>query len=132
MDEAAAKLRMEMNSKPEELDMLDRKIIQLEIEIQAIKKENDEKKLNLLKEELANLQAQRTELNARWSEEKGKADEVQQAKKKIEELKLQAEKAERSGDYETVARIRYESLKQEEDKLKGLESQLAEENRTNW
>jgi len=127
MDEAAAKLRMEMNSKPEELDMLDRKIIQLEIEIQAIKKENDEKKLNLLKEELANLQAQRTELNARWSEEKGKADEVQQAKKKIEELKLQAEKAERSGDYETVARIRYESLKQEEDKLKGLESQLAEE-----
>ena len=127
MDEAAAKLRMEMNSKPEELDMLDRKIIQLEIEIQAIKKENDEKKLNLLKEELANLQAERTELNARWSEEKGKADEVQQAKKKIEELKLQAEQAERSGDYETVARIRYESLKKEEDKLKELETQLAEE-----
>lgn len=127
MDEAAAKLRMEMNSKPEELDMLDRKIIQLEIEIQAIKKENDEKKLNLLKEELANLQAERTELNARWSEEKGKADEVQQAKKKIEELKLQAEQAERSGDYETVARIRYESLKKEEDKLKELETQLADE-----
>lgn len=127
MDEAAAKLRMEMNSKPEELDTLDRKIIQLEIEIQAIKKENDEKKLNLLKEELANLQAERTELNARWSEEKGKADEVQQIKKKIEELKLQAEQAERSGDYETVARIRYESLRQEEDKLKEMESQLAEE-----
>jgi len=127
MDEAAAKLRMEMNSKPEELDILDRKIIQLEIEIQAIKKESDEKKLNLLKEELANLQAERTELNARWSEEKGKADEVQQSKKKIEELKHQAEQAERAGDYETVARIRYESLKQEEDKLKKLEAQLAEE-----
>lgn len=127
MDEAAAKLRMEMNSKPEELDILDRKIIQLEIEIQAIKKESDEKKLNLLKEELANLQAERTELNARWSEEKGKADEVQQSKKKIEELKLQAEQSERAGDYETVARIRYESLKQEEDKLKKLEAQLAEE-----
>lgn len=127
MDEAAAKLRMEMNSKPEELDILDRKIIQLEIEIQAIKKESDEKKLNLLKEELANLQAERTELNARWSEEKGKADEVQQSKKKIEELKHQAEQSERAGDYETVARIRYESLKQEEDKLKKLESQLAEE-----
>ncbi|MGB3454221.1 MAG: ATP-dependent chaperone ClpB [Moheibacter sp.] len=127
MDEAAAKLRMEMNSKPEELDILDRKIIQLEIEIQAIKKESDEKKLNLLKEELANLQAERTELNARWSEEKGKADEVQQSKKKIEELKHQAEQSERAGDYETVARIRYESLKQEEDKLKKLEAQLAEE-----
>ncbi|MDX9705099.1 MAG: ATP-dependent chaperone ClpB [Weeksellaceae bacterium] len=127
MDEAASKLRMEMNSKPEELDVLDRKIIQLEIEIQAIKKENDEKKLNLLKEELANLQEERTELNARWSEEKGKAEEVQQAKKKIDELKLQAEQAERAGDYETVARIRYESLKQEQEKLRQLEIQIAEE-----
>lgn len=127
MDEAAAKLRMEMNSKPEELDVLDRKIIQLEIEIQAIKKENDEKKLNLLKQDLANLQDERTKLNARWSDEKGKADEVQQSKKKIEDLKLKAEQAERAGDYETVARIRYESLKKEEDNLKTLEVQLAEE-----
>lgn len=127
MDEAASKLRMEMNSKPEEIDQLDRKIIQLEIEIQAIKKEGDEKKLNLLKEELANLQEQRTELNAKWMEEKSKADQVQDAKKKIEELKIQAEQAERGGDYETVARIRYESIKQEEAKLHELEAQMAEE-----
>lgn len=127
MDEAASKLRMEMNSKPEEIDQLDRKIIQLEIEIQAIKKEGDEKKLNLLKEELANLQEQRTELNAKWLEEKGKADQVQEAKKKIDELKIQAEQAERAGDYETVARIRYESIKQEEEKLSVLEQQIAEE-----
>lgn len=127
MDEAASKLRMEMNSKPEELDTIDRKIIQLEIEIQAIKKEGDEKKLNLLKEELANLQEERNELNAKWLEEKGKADQVQEAKKKIDELKIQAEQAERTGDYETVARIRYESLKQEEEKLKELEYQIANE-----
>ncbi len=127
MDEAASKLRMEMNSKPEEIDNLDRKIIQLEIEIQAIKKEGDDKKLNLLKEELANLQEQRTELNAKWLEEKGKADQVQEAKKKIDELKIQAEQAERAGDYETVARIRYESIKQEEEKLHELEHQMAEE-----
>lgn len=127
MDEAASKLRMEMNSKPEEIDTLDRKIIQLEIEIQAIKKEGDEKKLNLLKEELANLQEQRTELNAKWLEEKGKADQVQEAKKKIDELKIQAEQAERAGDYETVARIRYESIKTEEEKLHQLEQQIAEE-----
>jgi ATP-dependent Clp protease ATP-binding subunit ClpB len=127
MDEAASKLRMEMNSKPEEIDQLDRKIIQLEIEIQAIKKENDEKKLNLLKEELANLQEQRSELNAKWLEEKSKADQVQETKKKIDELKLQAEQAERAGDYETVARIRYESIKQEESKLVELEKQMAEE-----
>ncbi len=127
MDEAASKLRMEMNSKPEELDAIDRKIIQLEIEIQAIKRENDEKKLNLLKEELANLQEQRNELNAKWLEEKGKADQVQEAKKKIDELKIQAEQAERAGDYETVARIRYESIKQEEEKLHQLEHQIAEE-----
>lgn len=127
MDEAASKLRMEMNSKPEELDIIDRKIIQLEIEIQAIKKENDEKKLNLLKEELANLQEERNELNAKWLEEKSKADQVQEAKRKIDELKIQAEQAERAGDYETVARIRYESLKQEEEKLQQLEKQIAEE-----
>ena len=127
MDEAASKLRMEMNSKPEELDIIDRKIIQLEIEIQAIKKENDDKKLNLLKEELANLQEERNELNAKWLEEKGKADQVQEAKRKIDELKVQAEQAERAGDYETVARIRYESLKQEEEKLQNLEKQMAEE-----
>ncbi|MFV0303859.1 MAG: ATP-dependent chaperone ClpB [Moheibacter sp.] len=130
MDEAASKLRMEMNSKPEELDKLDRKIVQLEIEVQAIKKENDDKKLNLLKEELANLQEERTELNAKWLDEKGKADEVQITKKHIEELKVQAEQAERSGDYETVARIRYESLKQEEAKLKDLEHQVAEDGST--
>lgn len=127
MDEAASKLRMEMNSKPEELDIIDRKIIQLEIEIQAIKKEADDKKLMLLKEELANLQEERSELNAKWTEEKSKADQVQDVKSKIDELKLQAEQAERIGDYETVARIRYESLKQQEEKLKELENQIAEE-----
>lgn len=128
MDEAASKLRMEMNSKPEEIDQLDRKIIQLEIEIQAIKRENDEKKLNLLKEELANLQEQRSELNAKWMEEKEKADQVQETKKKIEDLKFQAEQAERAGDYETVARLRYESIKQEENKLHELEQLMANEN----
>lgn len=127
MDEAASKLRMEMNSKPEEIDQLDRRIIQLEIEIQAIKRENDEKKLNLLKEELANLQEQRNVLNAKWLEEKSKADQVQETKKRIEELKHQAEQAERAGDYETVARIRYETLKQEESKLHELELQMADE-----
>src|SRR5690606_38966608 len=127
MDEAASKLRMEMNSKPEEIDNLDRKIIQLEIEIQAIKKENDEKKLNLLKEELANLQEQRTALSAKWLEEKGKADQVQEATKEIDELKIQAEHAERAGDYEAVARIRYEAIKQEEEKLRELERQIAGE-----
>lgn len=127
MDEAASKLRMEMNSKPEEIDQLDRRIIQLEIEIQAIKRENDEKKLNLLKEELANLQEQRNVLNAKWLEEKSKADQVQETKKRIEELKHQAEQAERAGDYETVARIRYETLKQEESKLHELEHQMADE-----
>lgn len=127
MDEAASKLRMEMNSKPEELDIIDRQIIQLEIEIQAIKKESDEKKLNLLKEELANLQEARSDLNAKWSEEKGKADQMQQTKKNIDDLKNQAEQAERAGDYETVARIRYESLQQEEEKLKALEAQMAAE-----
>lgn len=127
MDEAASKLRMEMNSKPEELDIIDRKIIQLEIEIQAIKKEDDEKKLMLLKEELANLQEERSELNAKWTEEKSKADQVQQVKSEIDELKLQAEQAERIGDYETVARIRYESLKQQGEKLNELERQIAEE-----
>ena len=127
MDEAASKLRMEMNSKPEELDVLDRRIIQMEIELQAIKKEADEKKLNLLKAELANLQEERIELNAKWSEEKGKADQVQQIKKRIDDLKIQAEQAERAGDYETVARIRYESIKKEEESLQVLEKQMAEE-----
>ena len=81
----------------------------------------------LLKEELANLQEERSELNAKWTEEKSKADQVQDVKSKIDELKLQAEQAERIGDYETVARIRYESLKQQEEKLKELENQIAEE-----
>src|SRR5699024_9013776 len=103
MDEAASKMRMEINSKPEELDVLDRKILQLEIEIEAIKRENDDEKLKSLKGELAELKDQRSELNARWKSEKEVADNVQKAKTDIEEYKLEAKRAEREGDYEKVA-----------------------------
>ena len=94
MDEAAARLRMEINSKPEELDVLDRKIMQLEIEIEAIKREKDESKLKTLRSDLANLKEERNELNARWKSEKEVVDNIQNAKKEIEEFKLEAEKAE--------------------------------------
>ena len=112
MDEAASKLRMEINSKPEELDVLDRKIMQLEIEIEAIKRENDETKLKSLHLELANLKEERNELNARWQSEKEVVDNVQTLKTQIEEFKLEAERAEREGDFGKVAELRYGKIKE--------------------
>ncbi len=117
MDEAAAKIRMEINSKPEELDVLDRKVMQLEIEIEAIKRENDTKKLKFLKEELANFKEKRNEINAKWTSEKEIIDRVQSSKEQIEKFKLEAERAERDGNYGLVAEIRYGKIKLEEEKL---------------
>ena len=110
MDEAASKLRLEINSKPEELDDLDRKIIQLEIEREAIQREDDPKRLNLLKQELASLNEKRTALGAQWSAEKEAVERIQRAKEDVERLKLEAEQAERNGDYAKVAEIRYGKL----------------------
>ncbi|MBL4939966.1 MAG: ATP-dependent chaperone ClpB [Lutibacter sp.] len=126
MDESAAKLRMEINSKPEELDILDRKVMQLEIEIEAIKREKDEKKLTTLKKELANLKEDRNEINAKWVSEKELIDSTQEAKEAIENLKLEAEQAERDGDYGKVAEIRYGKIKQEQEKLHALQKKLIE------
>ena len=124
MDEAAAKLRMEINSKPEELDVLDRKIMQLEIEIEAIKRENDKKKLKTLREELANFKEERNEINAKWINEKEVVDNVQTTKDNIENYKLEAEKAEREGNYGLVAEIRYGKIQEEEEKLAQLQIDL--------
>lgn len=126
MDEAASKLRMEINSKPEELDVLDRKVTQLEIEIEAIKRENDEAKLKTLKSDLANLKEERNELNARWMNEKSAVDSIQTAKSNIEQFKLEAERAEREGDYGKVAEIRYGKIKEAQEQLELLQKQLDE------
>ncbi|MBT8255985.1 MAG: AAA family ATPase, partial [Bacteroidia bacterium] len=126
MDEAASKLRMEINSKPEELDVLDRKIMQLEIEIEAIKREKDEAKLKNLRSELANLKEERNELNAKWKSEKEVVDNIQNTKKDIEEFKLEAERAEREGNFGKVAELRYGKIKEAQEKLSELEKQLAE------
>ncbi|MBK5212396.1 MAG: ATP-dependent chaperone ClpB [Flavobacteriaceae bacterium] len=126
MDEAASKLRMEINSKPEELDVLDRKIMQLEIEIEAIKREKDETKLKALHADLANLKEERNELNARWQSEKEVVDNVQNLKTQIEDYKLEAERAERDGDFGKVAELRYGKIKDAQTALSKLETQLAE------
>lgn len=126
MDEAASKLRMEINSKPEELDVLDRRIMQLEIEIEAIKREKDEAKLKMLRAELANLKEDRNELNARWQNEKGVVDNIQNLKSEIENYKLEAERAEREGDYGKVAEIRYGKIKEAQEKLEKLQETVAE------
>lgn len=124
MDEAASKLRIEINSKPEELDVLDRKVMQLEIEIEAIKREQDESKVKLLQADLANLKEDRNELNAKWQSEKQVVDNVQALKKQIEEFKLQAERAERDGDFGKVAELRYGKIKDAQDALFLLEEDL--------
>ena len=124
MDEAAAKLRMEINSKPEELDVLDRKVMQLEIEIEAIKREKDTKKLKSLQEELANYKEKRNEVNAKWTSEKEIVDKVQSTKENIEKYKLEAERAERDGNYGLVAEIRYGKIKMEEEKLAEFQKEL--------
>ncbi|MHC5354093.1 ATP-dependent chaperone ClpB [Myroides sp. LJL115] len=117
MDEAAAKLRMEINSKPEELDVLDRKVMQLEIEIEAIKREDDEDKLKSLGLELANLKEERNDLFTKWQSEKEVVDRVQNIKQEIEQYKAEAEKAEREGDYGKVAELRYGKIKDSQEAL---------------
>ncbi len=126
MDEAASKLRMEINSKPEELDVLDRKIMQLEIEIEAIKRENDEAKLKILGLELANLKEERNEIFAKWKSEKEVVDNIQNTKVEIENFKLEAERAEREGDYGKVAEIRYGKIKEAQERLDNWQIQLQE------
>lgn len=117
IDEAAAKLRMEINSKPEELEMIERKIMQLEIEREAIKREGDDHKLKKLNEEIANLNEDRNQLNAKWKQEKEIVEQIQKIKAEIEHLKYEAEQAERNGDYGKVAEIRYGKIKTAEDNL---------------
>jgi ATP-dependent Clp protease ATP-binding subunit ClpB len=124
MDESAAKLRMEINSKPEELDVLDRKIRQLEIEIEAIKREKDEAKLKLLKSDLAELKEERNSLNAKWKTEKDLVDNIQRIKTDIEHFKLDAERAEREGDYGQVAEIRYGKIKNAQEELEKYQKQV--------
>ncbi|SDI49751.1 ATP-dependent chaperone ClpB [Winogradskyella thalassocola] len=128
MDEAASKLRMEINSKPEELDVLDRKIMQLEIEHEAIKREKDETKLKSLKADLANLKEERNELNAKWISEKEVVDNVQNIKQEIENFKIEAERAERDGDYGKVAEIRYGKIKEATEQLEKFQKELSEQN----
>jgi len=126
MDEAAAKLRMEINSKPEELDVLDRKVMQLEIEIEAIKREKDEIKLKSLRSDLANIKEERNAISAKWKSEKKVVDAIQNIKTEIEGFKLEAEIAERDGNFGKVAELRYGKIKEANEKLTNLEIQLAE------
>jgi ATP-dependent Clp protease ATP-binding subunit ClpB len=126
MDEAASKLRMEINSKPEELDVLDRKIMQLEIEIEAIKREKDESKLKVLGMDLANLKEDRNEIYVKWKSEKDVVDNIQAVKTEIEDFKYEAERAERDGDYGKVAEIRYGKIKEAQERLDALVKQLQE------
>ncbi|MFN5772273.1 ATP-dependent Clp protease ATP-binding subunit, partial [Flavobacterium sp.] len=126
MDEAASKLRMEINSKPEELDVLDRKIMQLEIEIEAIKREQDETKLKSLGLDLANLKEERNEIFAKWKSEKEVVENIQNVKQSIEDFKLEAERAEREGDYGKVAELRYGKIKEAQEQLNALQTQLQE------
>ena len=124
IDEAASKLRIEMNSKPEELDSLDRKIRQIEIEMVAIKREKENDKVEQLNKELSNLKEERNTIYARWSQEKELVDKIQFNKEEIENHKLQADKAERDGDYATVAELRYGKIKISQENLKKLNKEL--------
>lgn len=124
IDESAAKLRVEMNSMPEELDELERKIRQLEIEREAIKRENDEVKMKELSTDLSNLAVQRDTLKAKWQREKDIVEKLQNAKSQIENLKLQAEQAERNGEYGKVAEIRYGKVQEQEKAIQDLTQQL--------
>jgi ATP-dependent Clp protease ATP-binding subunit ClpB len=126
IDEAASKVRMEINSKPEELDELERKILQLEIERAALKRENDTKKIELLEKDLANLTEQRDAFRAKWQAERDIVDSIQKNKEAIENFKIEAEQAERSGDYGKVAEIRYGKIKEIEAILEKDKSRLAE------
>jgi ATP-dependent Clp protease ATP-binding subunit ClpB len=124
IDESAAKLRLEMNSMPEELDKLERQIRQLEIEREAIKRENDETKLKELNTDIANLSVERDTLKAKWKDEKEIVEKVQNAKAEIENLKLQAERAEREGNYGLVAEIRYGKIQEQEKFIDDYSKQL--------
>ena len=126
IDEAAAKLRLEIDSLPEELDELERKIRQLEIEREAIKRENDKEKVKLLSEEIANLNEQRNQLKAAWLQEKELINQITTEKENIERYKLEAEQAEREGDYGKVAELRYGKVKQAEERIEQLKAKLDE------
>lgn len=126
LDEAASKLRLEMDSVPEELDELNRRIMQLEIEREAIKRENDQSKLSRLNEDIANMGDKRNELNGQWQHEKELLTRIQGKKEKIEQYKLEAEQAERDGNYGRVAEIRYGLIKKEEEELYALTIKLGE------
>ena len=125
IDEAAAKLRLEMDSVPEELDEIQRKIMQLEIERAAIKREKDEKKLKEIEENLANLNDEKNVLSVKWKSEKEVVEGIQRAKEDIENHKLEADQAERAGDYAKVAELRYGKIKEEEKKLEELKLKLS-------
>ncbi|MEZ5105789.1 MAG: ATP-dependent chaperone ClpB [Draconibacterium sp.] len=137
MDEAAAKLRLEMDSVPEELDEIERRVKQLEIEREAIKREKDDKKLAVLNEEISNLKEEQSRLRAKWQSEKSVIDAIQKKKLEMEDYKFEAEEAERQGNYERVAELRYgrvkeaekeiDRLQQELQKMKGGESLIKEE-----
>ena len=124
IDEAASKLRMEINSKPEELDEIDRKIMQLEIEKEALKRENDLLKVKNISKEIAELNEKKSDFQAKWEAEKHHVDAIQKAKQEIENLKINAEQAERNGDFGKVAEIRYGKLKELSEKVKTEKSQL--------
>ena len=126
MDEAASKLRMEINSKPEELDKLDRQIMQLEIELAAIRREGDTQKIQELEKELSQLKEKRNQIYAKWREEKDLVDKIQDIKKQIEDAKFQAEQAEREGDYGKVAELRYGKIKELENQLEQAQKELQE------
>jgi ATP-dependent Clp protease ATP-binding subunit ClpB len=131
MDEAAAKLRLEVDSVPEELDVIERNIKQLEIEREAIKRENDTKKLAQLKEEISKLKAESQVMHEKWSAEKKLIDKIQQAKIEIEQMKFEADKAEREGDYGKVAEIRYGKIKNLENNIADYQAKLANLQGTN-
>ena len=124
MDEAAARLRMQMNSVPESLDEVSRRIKQLEIEREAIKRENDQQKLEQLSKEIADLKEEETKQKAQWESEKEQINKIQQNKIDIENLKFEAEKAEREGDFGKVAEIRYGKIKEKEEEIKRVQEQL--------
>ncbi|WP_288575395.1 ATP-dependent chaperone ClpB [uncultured Prevotella sp.] len=124
MDEAAAKLRMERDSVPEELDEISRKLKQLEIEREAIKRENDQPKIDQLDKDIADLREQEKQYRAKWEGEKALVNKIQEDKQQIENLKIEAERAEREGNYERVAEIRYSKLKTLQDDINAIQSQL--------
>ena len=124
MDEAAAKLRMERDSVPEELDEITRKLKQLEIEREAIKRENDQPKIDQLDKDIADLREQEKQYRAKWEGEKALVNKIQEDKQQIENLKIEAERAEREGNYERVAEIRYSKLKSLQEDINAIQSQL--------